>query len=101
MKKRVQGLVMAVLLLAGILGTAVVTHAQGPAGTAAPGADAPRRLSAQGPDTDQGEEQVEDGVEQKAGAALEDDDRDAGPDEAQPAYTGTVKPGDPEPAEPG
>ncbi|MBC7339549.1 MAG: PepSY domain-containing protein [Firmicutes bacterium] len=47
------------------------------------------------PDTDQVEEQVE----EQSGAEVEGGSQDVGPDEAQPAYTGSVKVSDPEPAD--
>lgn len=106
MKKRMLGMLTAGVLLVGILGVAVATHAQGPSAASAPaaltqasgaaqGAEEDKEVAAKAPDTDQVEEQVE----EQSGTQVEDGSQDVGPDQAQPAYTGSVKVGHPEPAD--
>jgi len=111
MTRKMVGMLTAAVLLVGILGAAVATHAQGPAAPSATASSAPATLAegstrgggatedkeavGKAPDTDRVDEQVE----EQSGTQVEGGSEDVGPDQAQPAYTGSVKVGDHEPAD--
>lgn len=110
MTRKMVGMLTAAVLLVGILGVAVATHAQGPAVPSATASSAPamvaggstpggaaedKETAGKAPDVDQVEEQLE----ERSAAEMEKGGQDVGPDQGQPAYTGSVKVRDPEPAE--